>query len=66
MVQSHNVISVRLRLTADTLEHYCLVCPTVRQLLPQDQPLDVVCQQLLNHNVLEKQLLRYPRFGGFK
>ncbi|KAK3881575.1 hypothetical protein Pcinc_014005 [Petrolisthes cinctipes] len=51
---------------ANTIEHYCLACPTVRHLLPWGLPLDVVCRHLLNHQVLEELLVRHPRFGGFK
>ncbi|KAK3884718.1 hypothetical protein Pcinc_011036 [Petrolisthes cinctipes] len=50
----------------NTIEHYCLACPTVQHLLPQGLPLDVVCRHLLNHQVLEELLVRHPRFGGFK
>ena len=51
---------------SDTLEHYCLACPAVRHALPRGQPLDVVCRALLDHDVLEELLLRYPCFGGFR
>ncbi len=50
---------------SNTIEHYCLACPTVRHLLPQGQPLDAVCRHLLNHEMLEEILLLHPRFGGF-
>ena len=50
---------------SNTLEHYCLACPTVRHLLPRGQPLDAVCRTLLCHDTLEELLLRHPRFGGF-
>lgn len=50
---------------SNTIEHYCLVCPTVRHLLPQGLPLDAVCRNLLNHDVLDTLLVRFPRFGGF-
>ena len=50
---------------ANTVEHYCLACPTVRHLLPQGLPLDAVCRHLLVDNVLDDLLVRYPRFGGF-
>ena len=50
----------------DTVEHYCLACPTVRHALPQGQPLDAVCRFLLDHDVLEELLLQFPRFGGFR
>ena len=50
---------------SDTLQHYCLACPTVLHLLPQDQPLDAICIHLLHHDLLEELLLRHPCFGGF-
>ncbi|MPC88115.1 hypothetical protein E2C01_083008 [Portunus trituberculatus] len=50
---------------ANTIEHYCLACPTVRHLLPQGLPLDAVCRHLLPHDVLDELLVRFPRFGGF-
>ncbi|XP_050709726.1 uncharacterized protein LOC126994457 [Eriocheir sinensis] len=50
---------------SNTIEHYCLACPTVRGLLPQGQPLDAVCRHLLNHDFLDTILVRHPRFGGF-
>ncbi|XP_050738498.1 uncharacterized protein LOC127009443 [Eriocheir sinensis] len=50
---------------SNTIEHYCLACPTVRGLLPQGQPLDAVCRHLLNHDSLDVILVRHPRFGGF-
>ena len=49
---------------ADTLDHYCLHCPVVRDVLPQDQPLLDVCRHLLDHDNLEELLVRFPRFGG--
>ena len=50
---------------ANTVDHYCLACPTVRHLLPQGLPLAAVCRHLLQHDVLEDLLVRFPRFGGF-
>ena len=50
---------------ANTIEHYCLACPTVRHLLPQGLPLDAVCRHLLTDNALDDILVCYPRFGGF-
>ncbi|XP_045106299.1 uncharacterized protein LOC123501509 [Portunus trituberculatus] len=50
---------------ANTIEHYCLACPTVRHLLPQGLPLDAVCRHLLPYDVLDELLVRFPRFGGF-
>lgn len=49
---------------ANTIDHYCLACPTVRRLLPQGLPLDAVCRHLLIPDVLEELLVRYPRFGS--
>ena len=51
---------------ANTIQHYSLLCRTVRHLLPRGQPLDVVSRQLLDHNVLVNILLRHPRFDGWK
>ena len=50
---------------ANTIEHYCLACPTVRHLLPHGLQLDAVCRQLLNGNILDEILVLHPRFGGF-
>lgn len=37
---------------------------TVQRLLPLGQPLDVICQHRLNHDVLEELLMRHLRFLG--
>ena len=50
---------------ANTIEHYCLECPTVRHLLPQGQPLDAVCRHLLQPEFLDEVLVLYLGFGGF-
>ncbi len=50
---------------SNTIEYYCLACPTVRHLLPHGLLLDAVCRHLLNHDTLDELLVRYPRFGGF-
>ncbi|XP_076035947.1 uncharacterized protein LOC143040234 [Oratosquilla oratoria] len=50
---------------ANTIEHYCLACPTVKHLIPQGLPLDAICRHLLSQNRLDEILVRYPRFGGF-
>ncbi len=50
---------------ANTIEHYCLVCPTVRHLLTQGLPLDAVCRHILVPDYLDEILVRYPRFSGF-
>ncbi len=42
---------------SNTIDHYCLKCPTVRHLLPQGLPLDAVCRHLLNHDVLDELLV---------
>ena len=49
---------------ANTLEHYCLHCPVVGDVLPREQPLLDVCRHLLEHDNLEELLVRFPRFGG--
>ncbi|XP_076035376.1 uncharacterized protein LOC143021653 [Oratosquilla oratoria] len=49
---------------ANTLEHYCLACPTVKDLLPQGQDLIYVCKYLLQNENLDVLLMRYPYFGG--
>ena len=50
---------------ANTLEHYCLLCPVVQPLLPHNQPLVTVCRHLLHHEALDELLLRFPQFCGF-
>ncbi|XP_066948657.1 uncharacterized protein [Macrobrachium rosenbergii] len=49
---------------ANNLEHYCLHCPTVRNLLPQGQNLLQTCQYLLKDDHLDLILTRHPHFGG--
>ena len=51
---------------SNTLEHYCLLCRVVQPLLPQDQPLVIVCRHLLRHEALDELLIRFPHFCGFK
>ncbi|XP_068229750.1 uncharacterized protein [Palaemon carinicauda] len=46
----------------NNLEHYCLHCPTVRNLLPQGQNLLQTCQYLLKNNHLDVNLTSHPRF----
>ena len=48
----------------NTVEHYCMACPTVRDLLTQGQPLEV-CRRLLVHDALDIMLTCFPHFGGF-
>ncbi|KAG0722460.1 hypothetical protein GWK47_044429 [Chionoecetes opilio] len=49
---------------ANILEHYCLYCPNVSDMLPRGQPLLDICRHLLVHDNLETLLARHPRFGG--
>lgn len=49
---------------ANTLQHYCLACPAVRNLLPQDQDLISVCKYLLQDDHLDLILMRYQYLGG--
>ncbi|XP_068213220.1 uncharacterized protein [Palaemon carinicauda] len=49
---------------ANNLEHYCLHCPTVRNLLPQGQNLIKTFQYLLKDDHLDVILTRHPHFGG--
>ncbi|KAG0712907.1 hypothetical protein GWK47_017388 [Chionoecetes opilio] len=49
---------------ASTLEHYCLSCPEVRDMLPRGQPLLDICRHLLVHDNLEALLPRYPSSFG--
>ncbi|KAG0729345.1 hypothetical protein GWK47_030553 [Chionoecetes opilio] len=46
----------------NTLEHYCLSCPEVSDMLPRGQPLLDIYRHLLVHDNLEALLARYPRF----
>lgn len=50
---------------ANTLQHYCLSCPAVRDLLPQGQDLISVCKYLLQDDNLDLILMRYQYFGGY-
>ncbi|MPC30066.1 hypothetical protein E2C01_023320 [Portunus trituberculatus] len=43
---------------SDTMEHYCLACPTVRHALPRGQTLDAICRYLFNNDILEEVLLQ--------
>ncbi len=49
---------------ANHLQHYCLECPSVRDLLPQGQDLIDVCRFLFADNNLDAVLTRHPNFGG--
>jgi len=49
---------------ANTLDHYCLQCPTVLNLLPRDQDLIQICTHLLADDTLDLILTRHPHFGG--
>ena len=50
---------------SNTLQHYCLHCPTLDGLLPRGLPLIDVCRHLLSSDNLDNLLTRYPRFGGY-
>ena len=51
---------------SNTVEHYCLSCPTVRDVMPQHIGLYDICKYLVyKDNVLDEILIRYPHFGGF-
>ena len=49
---------------ANTLDHYCLQCPTVRDSLPQGLNLLKMCKYLLSNDNLDTVLARHPHFGG--
>ena len=49
---------------SNTLQHYCLECPAVAQLLPHRQSVLGVCEHLLRGDNLELVLLQHPQFGG--
>lgn len=51
-------------LNANNLQHYCLECPSVRDLLPQGHDLIDVCRFLLADDRLDTVLVRHPNFGG--
>ena len=46
------------------LQHYCLDCPAVGDLLPRGLPLLDVCRYLLRGDHLDLGLTRHPQFGG--
>ena len=50
---------------ANTLDHYCLHCPTVINLLPHGYNLIQICKHLLADDNLDVLLVRHPHFGGF-
>ena len=50
---------------ANTLHHYCLVCPTVKGLLPQEQDLLLICKYLLQDDNLHLILMRFLPFGAY-
>ncbi|XP_042891046.1 uncharacterized protein LOC122265711 [Penaeus japonicus] len=52
------------RPNANTLDHYCLHCPAVTNLLPQGQTLLQICKHLLTDDNLDVLLARHPHFGG--
>ncbi|KAK3879041.1 hypothetical protein Pcinc_016360 [Petrolisthes cinctipes] len=49
---------------ANNLEHCCIQCPTVRNLLPQGRNLLQTCQYILSDDNLDLILARHPHFGG--
>lgn len=49
---------------ANSLHHYCLECPSVRDMLPRSQQLLNVCAFLLDCDNLDIILVRHPHFGG--
>ncbi|XP_064120882.1 uncharacterized protein LOC135225541 [Macrobrachium nipponense] len=51
---------------ANTLEHYCLECPLVSDILPQRLTVVDICKKLLtDNNLLDEILMRHPHFGGY-
>ena len=50
---------------ANTLDHYCLHCPTVINILPRGLDLINVCKHLLTDDHLDVLLTRHPHFGGY-
>jgi len=52
------------RPNGNILQHYCLECPSVRDMLPQGQSLLDVCDFILTDNNLDVILVRHPHFGG--
>lgn len=50
---------------ANTLDHYCLRCPHLTDVLPQGLTLIATCQHLLSDkHLLDLILMRHPHFGG--
>ena len=50
---------------SNTIEHYCLFCPTVRGLMPQGLGLYDVCKCLVySSDFLDEILMLHPHFGG--
>lgn len=50
---------------ANTLDHYCLQCPNLENLVPQRLTLLDTCKHLLaDNNSLDEILMRHPHFGG--
>ncbi|MPC53339.1 hypothetical protein E2C01_047229 [Portunus trituberculatus] len=49
----------------NTIEHYCLQCPAVHDVVTRGQTLVAMCQHLLQHHILEELLAQFPRFMGF-
>ena len=52
------------RPNANSLHHYCLEWPSVRDLLPQGQEIIAVCRFLLKDSNLDTVLVHHPHFGG--
>lgn len=52
-------------LNADNLDHYCLQCPAVADLIPLRHSTVDVCKYLLTDDHLDVILVRHPRFGGY-
>ena len=49
---------------ANHLQHYCLECPSVRDLLPQGLSLIDMCKYLMTDDHLDNILVQHPHFGG--
>ncbi|MPC53205.1 hypothetical protein E2C01_047093 [Portunus trituberculatus] len=48
------------------LDHYCLHCPTVINLLPQGLDLiNIICKYLLTDDHFDVILTRHPHFDGY-
>lgn len=52
------------RPNANNLEHYCLACPVVRDMLPHEQDLINICKYILQDDNLDLILVRHKHFGG--